>query len=434
MAVLDSTIANVALPTFVHVFMITPATTVWLVNAFQLTVVATLLPFSAIADRIGYRRIYQSGLTIFTAGSLACACAHTFPELVAARILQGVGAGGILSIGPALYRIIFPQALLGRGIGISALVVATSSALGPSLGGAILSVLPWPWIFAVNVPVGIVASIAAFIALPDSIRRPKLLDVPSMIAGAAGLSLLVFGADEAARHARTDIAAGTAASGALILLAFTLRQRLIPNPLVEPRLFAAPRFTLAAATSLVSFIAQGTALISLPFLIRADLAATPLHIGMLLSTWPLTIAVTGPLAGRLSDRFPAPVLSTIGLTVLAAGLVLQGTLDAHNSSALQIAWRSVVCGCGFGFFQPPNNRELLGNAPRELAGNASGILATVRVLGQTCGAAIAAMFLAGGNMARGSHGALLTAAAIAAAAALVSATRLSYYRRSASFR
>jgi DHA2 family multidrug resistance protein-like MFS transporter len=423
-AVLDSTITNVALPSFVRAFAIDPSSSIWIVNAFQLSVIATLLPFSALGDRISHRRVYQNGLLVFTIGSLACALSHNFGQLVAARILQGLGAGGVLSIGPAMYRIIFPHRQLGLGIGISALIVATSSALGPTLGGFILSIAPWPWLFFINVPLGVIDCILARLSLPNSARRDKKLDVISMLASGAGLALMVLGFDGMSRHVQTGPAAIAFSIGAAAFGYFVYRQMHITNPLVEPRLFQVRRFRLAALTSFVSFMAQGLALVSLPFLIRTTVGGDPFQIGLLLSTWPLAIALIGPLSGRLADRFPASVLSTIGLAILGIGLLLQGSQSVAHATVWGIAWRSVICGAGFGFFQPPNNRELMGSGPRELAGNASGILSTVRVMGQTVGAAIAALMLAQVDIDQGAHEALLIAGAIALAALCVSGTRL----------
>jgi DHA2 family multidrug resistance protein-like MFS transporter len=154
LAVLDTSIANVALPTIGRELHTDAALTIWVVNAFQIGVMITLLPFAALGDSIGYRRVYSGGLAVFTLGSLACALSHSLPLLIASRAFQGIGAAGIMSVAPALFRNVFPNRLLGQALGISALVVASSSAAGPTVGGAILAVLPWPWLFAVNVPLG----------------------------------------------------------------------------------------------------------------------------------------------------------------------------------------------------------------------------------------------------------------------------------------
>jgi DHA2 family multidrug resistance protein-like MFS transporter len=423
MALLDATIANVALPSLSRAFEITPAQSMWIVNAFQIAVAASLLPLSALGRRVTYRSVYQGGLIVFTFASLACALSHTFGSLVVARVLQGVGAAGMLSVGPAILRFIFPQRLLGQGLGFYSLNAATSSALGPTLGGLILSVAPWPWIFAINVPVGILAVVLAKRFLPPSTRQPISLDILSVFCSAFGLMFLVLGLDAIAR--RLLIAGGAAmAGGAVLLLWFVMRQARITYPLLDFRLFAPIRFRSAALTSYVSFTGQGIALTALPFLFYENFSMNPLHIGLLLSTWPLTIMLVGPWAGRLADRYPAPLISSAGLALFSCGLVLQGSTSTSPLTAFSAVWHTMLCGLGFGCFQPPNNRELMGSVSRDLAGGASGVLATVRVLGQTTGTAITALCLYDTHTGARVHVALLVAAVIAGGAFFVSISRL----------
>ncbi|MBV9409856.1 MAG: MFS transporter, partial [Candidatus Eremiobacteraeota bacterium] len=165
MAVLDGSIANTALPTIARELGASPTASIWVVNAFQLAVTASLLAFAALGQLRGPARVYRVGVIAFVVGSLACALAHSLPLLIAARAFQGLGAAAIMAISPAILREIFPRAQLGHALGLNALVVATASAAGPTLGGLILAVLPWPWLFAINVPFGL-ANIALNRALP----------------------------------------------------------------------------------------------------------------------------------------------------------------------------------------------------------------------------------------------------------------------------
>ena len=155
-------------------------------------------------------------------------------------------------------------------------------------------------------------------------------------------------------------------------------------------LFRSPAFSAAGATGFATFAAQGLAFVALPFFFQEALGRTPLQSGLLLTSWPLAVAVVAPLAGRLSDRFSAGILATSGLAVLTAGLALYATLPPNPTGA-DIVLRGIVCGLGFGFFQSPNNRELIGSAPREKSTSAAGLLAAVRVSGQTVGAALVAI-------------------------------------------
>ena len=155
MAVLDGTVVNVALPSIARELGASPSASVWVINAYQLTIVVLLLPLASLGERLGYRRIYQVGVAVFTVGSLGCALSESLASLVAARVVQGVGGAAIMSMNGALVRHTYPDAHLGRGIGLNGLVVALSAAVAPSLASGILAVGPWPWLFAINVPFGL---------------------------------------------------------------------------------------------------------------------------------------------------------------------------------------------------------------------------------------------------------------------------------------
>jgi DHA2 family multidrug resistance protein-like MFS transporter len=390
MSVLDGQIANTALPTIARDLGASPVGSIWVVNAFQLAVTATLLPFAALGELRGPGRVYRAGVIMFVAGSLFCALARSLPLLIAARAFQGIGASAIVSISPALLREVFPRRQLGRALGINALVVATSAAAGPTIGGFILAVLPWPWLFAINVPFGL-ASIALNRTLPaDHAPRPGWLDLTSVVASALGFALLVWGLDGFARHDPAWLIALRLIAGAGAAILFVRRQFTLRKPMIALDLFRIPPFAMAGATSFTSFVAQGIAFVALPFFFQVALGHSPLESGLLLTSWPLSVALIAPLAGRLSDRFPVGILATTGLAVFTVGLALYALLPPH-ASTLQIVLHGIVCGLGYGFFQSPNNRELIGSAPRAKSSSASGLLATFRLSGQTLGASLVAI-------------------------------------------
>jgi DHA2 family multidrug resistance protein-like MFS transporter len=434
MAVLDGTIANTALPAIARDVGASPAASIWVVNGFQLAVAASLLAFAALGRLRGPSRVYRAGVLVFIAGSLACAVARSLPLLVAARVLQGLGASAIMAISPAILREVFPRAQLGRALGLHALVVATSSAAGPALGGFILAVLPWPWLFAINVPFGLL-NVALNRALPKEARSRGWLDMPSVVTSALGFALTIWGLDGFARHEPGWTIAARLVAGIAASVVFVRRQFALPRPMIDLDLFTIAAFASAGATSFATFTAQGLAFIALPFFFQETLGQTPLQSGLLLTSWPLAVAVVAPLAGRLSERVPVGILATAGLAVFTTGLALYATLPADPTTA-DIVLRGIVCGLGFGFFQSPNNRELIGSAPREKSTSASGLLAAMRVSGQTLGAALVAIVFGavGASMAAGAtagdvvaHAApavLWLACGCAAAATLASGVRL----------
>ncbi len=422
MSVLDSAIANVALPTIARDLHTDAAFSIWVVNAYQLAITISLLPLASFGDVIGYRRVYLAGLALFTLASLACALSHTLTLLALSRVLQGFGAAGIMSVNTALIRFIYPQRMLGRGIGINAVVVAISSAAGPTIASGILSIAHWPWLFAVNVPLGIAAVAIGSRALPKTPRATHSFDLIGAALSAAAFGFLIGGID-AGGHSQQGFLIATELAIALgcgFLL--VRRERGRAAPLFPVDLMRNPVFALSVATSVGSFVAQMLALVALPFHLQQQFGFTAVQIGLLITPWPLAIAVAAPIAGYLADRYPAGLLGGLGLLFFAGGLVALALLPQRPDYG-DIAWRMVICGLGFGFFQSPNNRALLSSAPRNRSGGASGMLGTARLLGQTIGAALVAL-LFGQVPAQATNYALFIAAGFAFAAACVSSLRL----------
>ncbi|WP_428532420.1 MFS transporter [Rhodopila sp.] len=422
MASLDTSIANTALPTIAADLNASPADSVWVVNAYQLAMVISLLPFASLGEIIGYRRVYIWGLGVFSIASLLCAMSWSLPSLTVARIIQGIGASGILSVNTALIRFIYPSKSLGRGVGNNALVVAVSTAIGPTVAAGILSLGPWQWLFAINVPLGVLAFALAFRALPDTRRAPHRFDGVSAALNAATFGCLIFGIGEAAHAASpwltvSVLAIAAASGGALIH-----RQLGLPAPMLPVDLYRRPMFALSSLTSFCSFAAQGLAFVALPFYFQTVLGFSAVETGLLLTPWPLMTAIAAPIAGPLSDSSPPAILGGIGLAILAAGLTFIAMLGSHPGVG-GIVWRMTVCGTGFGFFQSPNLKAIMSSAPAERSGGASGIVATSRLVGQAFGAALVALCF-GISMRLGPSLALAAAAVFAAAGSLVSFSRL----------
>jgi DHA2 family multidrug resistance protein-like MFS transporter len=421
MAVLDGAIANVALPVIARELGASPAMAVWIINAYQLTITILLLPLAALGDRVGYKCIYLPGLALFTLGSVGCALGGTLTLLIAARVFQGIGAACIMSMNAALVRATYPAKMLGRGIGYNAMVLSVSAAVGPTLASLILSVASWPWLFLINLPIGIAALVVGRKSLPEPQGHGRPFDWPSALLSASMMGLIVFGAEWYAREGSKVglimIAAGLAAGATLVRC-----ERGKPTPLMPVDLLKIPIFALSIATSVVSFAAQMLAYVAIPFLLQSVIGQSVFETGLLMTPWPIGVGIAAPFAGRLADRVPAGLLGGIGLAVFAAGLFFLSRLGAYSSD-FDIAWRMAVCGLGFGLFQSPNNRTIVSAAPKARSGAAGGMLATARLLGQTAGAVTvgAGFHLAGVKVIPQ----LLVAAAIAAlVAAGVSLLRL----------
>lgn len=421
LAVIDGAIANIALPTIATDLDATPSAAIWVINAYQLAVTVSLLPLAALGEIYGYRRIYMTGLAVFTLASLCCAMSSTLTELTAARVLQGLGAAGIMSVNSALTRFIYPRSELGRGMGINALVAATCSALGPTVASAILSVADWTWLFAINVPLGALALVIALRSLPATPRASHRFDAGSAALSGLTFGLLIIGIDGYA-HGGGAIGAGVELCASVACGALLVRRQLDRSaPLLPVDLLSIPLFRLSAAISLLSFAAQALAFVALPFILEGGMGWDATATGLLMTPWPMATACMAPLAGRLADRYSAGILGGIGMAVFTAGLVLLAVLPAHAAAA-DICWRMAICGLGFGFFQSPNNRAMITSAPLHRSGGASGMLGTARLLGQTIGAALVALIF--GLSGHTSRTALVVAAVFAACGGAASLMRL----------
>jgi DHA2 family multidrug resistance protein-like MFS transporter len=393
MASLDTAIANIALPAIAADLNVSPADVVWVVNIYQIAVVASLLPLGALGEIVGHQRIYLGGLLLFTLASLGCALAWSLPSLTVARALQGLGASGLMAVNAALVRFVYPTHMLGRGFGHNALVVGTAFTFGPTIASAILAFGTWPWLFAVNIPFGVIALLIGLKTLPNTPRAKHAFDFTSAALTASCLGLFIVGIGGAA-HQVSPAVVGVMLGAALLIGWFMIRRDADhPAPMLPIDLFRRPMFALSAATSVCSFAVQGLAFVSLPFYFEDVLHRTQVETGFFLTPWPLVVAIMAPIGGRLSDRYPVGILGGLGLVLLGIGMALLAMLPP-NPGTVDIVWRMVVCGIGFGFFQTPNLRALMASAPSHRSGSASSIVATSRLTGQTLGAALAALCFA----------------------------------------
>lgn len=422
LAVLDGTIANVALPTIAEHFDASPSFAIWIVNGYQLSIVVSLLPMAALGEIYGYRRVYLGGIAVFTLASLLCVFSNSLEMLTTARIIQGFGAAGLMSINVALLRYIVPRAKFGAAVGINSFLGAAAATLGPTLAGLILSVASWPWLFAINLPLGVAAVATGIFNLPGSDRARRRFDWAT-----AGLSTIAFGLviiviDSIGHDVAWPL---VVAEAAFCLSAFWLlirRELGIREPMLPVDLLRIPAFALSFGTSISSFVGQMLAFVSLPFIFQSNYGFSPAEVGLAIMPWPLATAIAAPISGRFSDRFSPALLGTGGLVVFCVGLILLAVL-LTDASIPDIAWRMALCGAGFGFFQSPNNRILVSSAPKRRSGAASGMLAMARLTGQAIGAALVALILGWFGL-TGAGMALYVGASFAALAAVISVARI----------
>ena len=350
------------------------------------------------------------------------------------RFVQGLGAAGIMSVNAALVRLTYPRADLGKGLAINSMVVALSAVAGPSVAAGILSVASWPWLFALNLPLGAFTLWLGRRALPfnppvaQQRPRPATLDV--------ALNILMFGlifigaerlgaSSASGQGLASPMAWAALLGGVLVGVVYLRRQWHLATPLFPVDLLRIPVFALSMGASVGAFCAQMLAYLALPFLLLDTYGRTHLQAGLLITAWPVAIVVVAPLAGRLIGRYADGLLGAIGMAVFSAGLLLLAMLPDQPSN-LDMVWRMALCGAGFALFQSPNNHTIVTTAPLQRSGAASGMLGTARLTGQTMGAVmLAAIFTLWPP--ENSHGemvALLLASGFAALAGVCSSLRV----------
>ena len=431
MSVLDGNIANTALPSIATQLHANPAVSIWVVNAFLLAVAVCVVPLSSVVDIIGYKRVYQMGLALFTLASVGCSLPHSLQTLVLARVFQGVGAACIWSTSAAIMRYTYPRAILGRGIGLGGMVVFTSAAAGPSIASAILSVASWHWLFAINIPFGLISLSLSEKCLASAEGTRHKFDIWSALLNAATVTLLVRGIDGVGNLDKISlpgllVVGGELVGAAIFGVLLVRRQIGLDIPMLAIDLFERPIFALSVSASFCTFICQGLAFVVLPFYFIDSLGFSQVWAGILLTPWPLAGGIMSHISGRLADRYPIRVLGTVGMAAMCLGLILLATLSAHPTRA-QIIWRAALGGCGFGFFGAPNNRALVASAPRERSGGAGGLSTMSRLLGQAVGVSVVAVIFTltahGGVTLRGTKIAMLFGSIFCVISGIISGVR-----------
>jgi MFS transporter, DHA2 family, multidrug resistance protein len=427
MSVLDGNIANTALPSIAVQLHASPATSIWVVNAFLLAVAICVLPLSSLVDIIGYKRVYQTGLAIFTLASLGCSLPRSLPTLVLARVVQGVGAACIWSVSAAMMRYTYPRSLLGRGIGLSGIIVFTSAAAGPSVASGILAITTWHWLFAINIPFGLLSlSLSERFLAPAEGTRHRW-DFWSAILNAATVTLLITGIDDVGNGKHLAVVFAELAGAAVMGFALVRRQMALTVPMLAIDLFERPLFALSSLASLTACMAQGLAFVVLPFYFIDVFGFSQVAAGLLLTPWPIAAGIMSHISGRLADRHAVRILGVIGATGMTIGLIFLALTPAHPT-AWQLVWRAGLGGAGFGFFGAPINRALVASAPRERSGAAGGISTMSRLLGQSVGISVVAvlfeMLAHGGVSLRAASVALFCGAGFTIVAGSISSARL----------
>lgn len=393
MATLDSSIVNIALPTMAQNLNVTSGAIAWVVSSYLVVISATILIFGRLGDIKGKTNVFRIGLAVFTFGSMLCALANTFGFLVAARIVQAIGAGGTMANSQGIITHLFPSHERGRALGISGTFVALGTLAGPSLGGFILALAGWPPIFWINVPVGVLIFLLSFKLLPAGQKSGEKLDLRGALLFIAVVVPLfcALGEGQAIGFGDPKIAIAFVVS-LTALIAFLRIEKKLEAPLLDLTIFKNKWFSVSIACAFVSFVAMFCSTIVQPFYLQNVLQYSPTTAGLFMTIYPLTLALVSPASGYFSDKIGSELLTFIGLLLTCVGLFLMSTLDEHPS-LWAMGLFIVVMSLGNGLFQSPNNSLVMSTLPKHKLGIGGSVNALVRNLGMVCGISLATTLL-----------------------------------------
>jgi EmrB/QacA subfamily drug resistance transporter len=374
MVVLDSVVVITALPRMQRDLHVSLSLLQWTLNAYGIAFAAGIITAAALGDRIGRRKVFTSGLALFTVASVACALAPNPPELIAARTVQGLGGATVLPLSLTILTAAFPAERRGMIVGVYGGLAGLAVALGPILGGAVTQGIDWHWIFWINVPIGLVAVFLSVRVLPETYGASERLDLAGVSLVTTGVVALVWALSRAnAVGWGSGEVVGTLVAGAVLLIAFVRREASVAEPMVPLRLFAVRDFAIGNATT---FLMSG-AIFAAGLLVTEEFQLarhySPVGAGVLLLPFFATPMLISPLAGALSDRIGRRRITVGGLSLLTAGFVWVAWHGSTRTSSIELVIALLIAGVGISMALPTVPTAVLSAvAPQEM-GKASGI-------------------------------------------------------------
>jgi EmrB/QacA subfamily drug resistance transporter len=399
MILLDTTIVNVAIPAMSAGLNTTLDQILWVLNAYILVYAVLLITAGRLGDLYGQRTLFAIGLFVFTLASALCGLSQNVNELIAARILQGVGGALLTPQTLSIITSLFPPERRGAAFGVWGGVAGLATLAGPTIGGAIITYISWRWIFFINVPIGIAALVATFVIIPD--LRPGRhhgWDVIGVLLATAGLFGIVFGLIEGQRYNWAEFAYGVTIpeiiiAGVALIVVFIVWERFQQEPLVPLSLFAERNF--AIANWIAAAISFGMLSLFLPITIylQSVRGFSALTAGLTLAPMSVTSMFLAPFAGRLADRIGAKYILTTGITLFTIGFGTLAVVAGRDSTWLTFLLPAIIAGAGMGMTFAPMTTLAMRNISPRVAGAASGVLNTTRQLGAAIGSAVVGAIL-----------------------------------------
>jgi EmrB/QacA subfamily drug resistance transporter len=393
MSCLDSSIVNVALPVLTKELAVSVSSIEWMVVSYLIIICSTLLIFGRLGDMIGKSRVFKFGIVLFTAGSLLCGLCHSLIPLIVCRVIQGIGASAYMANNQGIITQIFPSNERGKALGVLAAAVALGTMIGPPLGGLIISVLNWNYIFLINVPIGIIALFFGFKILPKSQKTNEEMDLKGAVLLFAA-TVLLFGAFIRGQKTGYDnFCIISAVMLAVVFIVLFIRQEAQEiQPLLELHIFKNQLFSLSLICAFISFICISASIILLPFYLQDTIKISPANAGLFMMISPIVVMILSPLSGALSDKIGSELLTLAGLLFMSMGFLLMSFLNEYSSLGYIAIFVSVMA-VGQGLFQPANNSLIMSTVPKNKLGIAGSINSLVRNLGQIVGVTLATTLL-----------------------------------------
>jgi len=420
MVVVDVTIINIALPEITIELNASLAALEWTLIAYALALNVLVPIFGRISDVLGRKRLFLIGLFIFASGSLLAGFSQSILWLIGARIFQAFGGALITTNVLAIITDAFPEGKRGTAMGVQAIIVSGGAAIGPTLGGVLVTHFGWQSVFLVNVPVGLIAILVAIFFLPPfkSNRTLEPVDWTGASLLIGGVTPLLLGVTKAPDWGwASPLVLSLIAGGLLVIVLFVIQQQHARFPLVDLSLFRIRQFSSGLTAGVFATIALATLALLFPFYWQGLRGYSAQTAGLLMMPLPFALMFSAPISGRLSDTLGARGIASTGLAVLMLGLFLISQVTA-TMPILQVAWRLVVFGIGLGMFSAPNNNSVMSAVPATKRGISSGLLGMSRYTGQCFGIAFGATIFVTFATAAGGFAlhSLPTSADIAAAA------------------
>lgn len=395
MSALDASIINVALPVLTRELDVPLSSIEWVVAMYVLCICIMLLFFGRMGDVVGKSRVFSFGTLLFTLGSLACGLCHSFLPLVICRGVQGIGASAYMANNYGLITELFPERGRGRALGILAAAVALGTMIGPPIGGAIVSHLPWNCLFWVNIPIGGIVFALGVFYLPENTKNNEHIDWQGGILQGVGMALF-FGTFLVAQQTGFARLPVVVAFGAAVLFfaLFILREKRVAQPLLDLSLLGNLLFSLSLLCALISYVCMSAILLLIPFYLMDSIGLSPASAGLFMMISPVIVVILSPICGALSDKVGAERLSAFGLLLMSCGFVCMSQLDGQSLVAVAALFVLIV-SIGQAFFQPANNSVVMSSCPRNKLGIAGSMNSLVRNLGIILGLTIATTVLYG---------------------------------------